>query len=351
MANNTIFNRVGLYRWHFNGVDLYKAYFNGVLVFNRELTITIKNGYTNTTYPKSSIRYIKLDTLINAYRKHGEMDIIILVPKGVVVPTIMTGGMPSGVKSITLKNYGEIQAAANGWAGLYTQTTYKLLNYGWIRGSGGTGGTGHVGAVGATGKTLVKTTHKPITKIVTASGKTYAYWEGIDNAQGVNPCDYVYWGGKSSKHCSGKVGTIPGVPGVLTPGVIRKTISEGGFGWNVRDIVHKYDQVAHTSIAGGKGGTGGTGGAGGAGQWYKHPAVAGSGGHTGGVGHASVPAGGYTGGRGATGYKGGHGGVWGRAGDRGYGSGSAGAADREAINGHKYLVKGSVIGHISRRII
>jgi len=356
-----------------------KVKFNHKVVWVRQITIPIHNGFDVTKTFKS------LRGLIDHYNPHHIPSVKVVVTG--VIPSFATGSTTGLDVTLEITPGSEIQGRSPSATGLALQGKIKLINNGVIRGAGGTGGkggTGHKGATGTKGANIAKKAYTVHT------GKKYS-WQGSNGAAmnvtnggkhslgSRNPGWYAgiqpFPNGKSIFEIWGPNGhtkvtvpahgnahfTIMGLKGAIG----RKNATLYPW-WFPKGSWQKSHTAYHPAKTGGKGGTGGTGGAGGAGgtgAYYGHALVKGHGGskgHGGGGGHGSSPAGGHSGATGHTGYSGGtggNGGYWGVAGstgNTGYGHGSGGAhggAAGRAITGKGYMVTGSMAGRVSGTVV
>jgi len=346
---------------HGNGIDVNEIRANGAVVWRKEITINVSDGYGGSGG-------LNVKALIDKYNPHHAL--YIKVKLDYRVQKLVSGNLAGLHVTVevpaptTALKWPGIYGATPGGTAVALSSPLKLINKGFLfagGGNGGKGGTGHLGVTGGVGthasNKTVTTTH---TKAYNSNtGKAWAV-----KLAGMYSTSTV-WG---QSH-SGNPGSVKGGRGTITKGGLFS--QAGGFYW-YSTVEHYTTSQLYRGGAGGAGGRGGNGGAGGAGGLGSHgftnsvaghAGASGAGGHGGSRGHPSSPAGGYTGGtgktggRGYTGGAGGHGGDWGVAGTkgaRGQGSGSYGAngtAGGKAITGKRFLVSGSVTGNARGAIV
>ncbi len=302
-----------------NGKIVDFVYMNNVLVWQRMLILHLSQHH-NT---------FSLRTFINDKNINNVKQITVINDR--TQPAMVTGNL-SGL-DVTFINNGEIQAMVGGGNAFHATSPIKLINNGWIRGSGGKGGAG------GKGKNTSKTSYSYEIKYnwkACNQATSGNYWVGVINYT----CDTMMtWGGKHSSWL-GDVGTdwktISGLSGHFrrTGGVLCNTMCS-----HQSSFYRIERRLTHTTAI-----TGGAGGAGGAGIGYNSVAKNGS------AGKASSPSGGNSGG---TGGRGGSWGAKGSTGSTGAGGGSAGSVGASgglSILGRRYLTTGSSTGSVNGSI-
>ena len=333
------------------------VYDNRVLVWQRMIELTLPQ-FTKT---------FNLATWIKANNPRKVEQVTVTNHK--IQPTMVSGNL-SGL-DVTLINNGEFQGTGVGSTAVSLSSPIRLINNGWIRGSGGNGRAGSNGRAGGQGGTSGAKAISWTYSRIAWSAKGFSnqkYKDGRSVSQPWGPwrlygkCDSwlkleTPWGTVGAG-CTCNI-TVHGIP-IYLQNKNRNGRHSRYIGYSIgragAKVITKYHTIP--GHAGGCGGAAGRGGAGGTGQYFRHSRTSGSNGTSGGAGcqggvNTFRDTNGYThqghrGGHGASGTsgaKGGDGGTWGKNG------GNGGSAAGKALTGKSKLKSGSKIGHTNGSVI